>query len=86
MYEYLFIIICFIFVFYILNKQLNTTIERYGVYCGRYNLNRKTAEKLCSKDTECIWNNYTSKDGVQTGWCGQNPKGDTTINSEDIEY
>lgn len=53
--------------FYFLNKFLNKNIEKYGTYCGRYNLDKNTAEKFCRADVECIWNTSLS------GWCTQNP-------------
>jgi len=59
--------------FYFLNKILNKNIEKYGTYCGRYNIDKSTAQKYCTNDIECIWNNYKAKDGTSAGWCGQNP-------------
>jgi hypothetical protein len=46
--------------------------EYFGVYCGRYNLNSKTAKKNCSSDSECMWKNYTDSEGRETEWCTQN--------------
>ena len=59
--------------FYFLNKILNKNIEKYGTYCGRYNIDKSTAQKYCTNDVECKWNNYKTQDGTDAGWCGQNP-------------
>jgi hypothetical protein len=68
----LFILIFLIFLFInIIIKKKN--IEKYGIYCGRYNINQTTAETKCKADNECAWNNYTAQDKTQHGWCGQNP-------------
>jgi len=74
--ENLFLLIIFLIIlvlFYFLNKILNKNIEKYGTYCGRYNIDKSTAQKYCTNDVECIWNNYTAQDGTSAGWCGQNP-------------
>ena len=74
--ENLFLIIIFLIIlviFYFLNIILKKNIEKYGIYCGRYNLDKPTAEKFCKGDNECLWNNYKARDGTPAGWCGQNP-------------
>jgi hypothetical protein len=74
-------IICVIFgfliiyiIFYFLNIFLNKTMENYGIYCGRYNINKSTAQINCNADSECRWVPYTSKNGVQAGWCDEAEK------------
>ena len=67
------IIIIIFFMFYSINVLFNDNNENFGVYCGRYNINKATAQINCSADTECYWNPYTSHEGIVTGWCGQNP-------------
>jgi hypothetical protein len=67
-------ILIIILIFYFFNKILDKDIENYGVYCGRYNLDKGTAQQYCLGDTECTWNNYTTQDGTLTGWCTQNPQ------------
>ena len=74
--ENLYLVIIFfilLVLFYFLNKILKKNIEKYGTYCGRYNLDKGTAQKYCSNDIECKWNDYTAQDGTKAGWCGQNP-------------
>jgi len=71
----LYLIIIFVIIliiFYFFNRILNKEIEKYGIYCGRYNLNKGTALQNCNNDSECLWNNYTSLAGIPAGWCGQN--------------
>ena len=47
--------------------------EKFGVYCGSYNLDTTgSAQTLCKGNSECQWNSYTTKDGTITGWCGEN--------------
>jgi len=70
---FLVIILLILVFFYFLNNFLNKNIEKYGTYCGRYNIDKSTAQTYCSNDVECIWNNYKAKDGTSAGWCGQNP-------------
>jgi hypothetical protein len=72
--ENLFLVIIFLIIlvlFYFLNKILNKNIEKYGTYCGRYNIDKTTAEKYCRNDVECLWNNYKAQNGDSAGWCGQ---------------
>lgn len=57
--------------FYFLNIYFNKTKEHYGIYCGRYNINKSSAQTNCNADSECAWNPYTAKNGTVTGWCGQ---------------
>ena len=74
--ENLVLVIIFLIIlvfFYFLNKFLTKNIEKYGTYCGRYNIDKSTAQKYCSSDVECIWNDYKAQDGTSAGWCGQNP-------------
>ena len=70
---FLIIILIIFFIFYFLNKFLNKTIENYGIYCGRYNIDKINSQKNCTNDVECVWNNYISQEGKSAGWCGQNP-------------
>lgn len=58
---------------FFINIYLKKNIEAYGIYCGRYNINKSTAQARCNADKQCAWNNYTSQDGTSNGWCGQNP-------------
>jgi hypothetical protein len=45
--------------------------EKFGVYCGSYNLDKSgDAETLCKGNSECQWNSYTEKNGNVSGWCG----------------
>lgn len=55
-----------------MNKFLENNIENYGIYCGRYNIQKSSIDD-CINDNECIWNEYTSRIGTVTGWCGQAP-------------
>ena len=82
------ILITFIFYFFvnILLKKKKRYIEKYGIYCGRYNLDNNTAEKYCRNDQECIWNPYTSQQGVAAGWCGQNPSPALSQNAYTIPF
>ena len=69
----IFLIFLIIITIYIsINILLRKEIESYGIYCGSYNINKSTAKQNCSKDFECIWNNYKTVDGSSSGWCGQN--------------
>lgn len=71
----LFIIILIILIlFYIINIILKKNIEKYGIYCGRYNLKPKTAEALCKKDNNCSWNTYNdTSSGTKNNWCSDKP-------------
>jgi len=66
-----FLIILLLFI--CINLCLNDNIEKYGIYCGRYNINTTTAQTNCMNDSECMWNIYTPVTGSASGWCGQNP-------------
>jgi hypothetical protein len=73
----LYLIIIFLIIliiFYFFNIILNKNIEKYGIYCGRYNLDTdlSLAQTNCTNDPECLWNNYISVGGKSAGWCGQN--------------
>jgi hypothetical protein len=67
----IFFIIVLIFTF--TNYFFNNYIEKYGVYCGRYNLNSMTAKNSCSKDNNCLWRPYKNHDGREYGWCDNAP-------------
>ena len=83
----LFIIFLILFVlFYITNILLKKNIEKYGVYCGRYNLNSTTAQSQCNQDSECKWNTYNSRDKTTSGWCGQNPISTGDVTPKDSLY
>jgi hypothetical protein len=72
----LLIIFLILFVlFYIANILFKKNIEKYGVYCGRYNLaSAGTAKSQCEQDKECKWNVYNVRgSNTPSGWCGQNP-------------
>jgi hypothetical protein len=70
-YIIIFIVILFIFVFIdILTKK---NVEKYGVYCGRYNLSPSTAQPACSEDSNCAWKPYRTRTGDTIGWCDNAP-------------
>jgi hypothetical protein len=72
----LFIIFLVLFVlFYISNILLKKNIEKYGDYCGQYNLaSAGLAKSQCDQNKECKWNSYdTHNSSTPSGWCGQNP-------------
>ena len=73
MWHIIFIFLTIIILFLLFNMYFKKNIENYGVYCGTYNLNPSTAQRNCSNDIECIWNNYTTANGKSAGWCGQHP-------------
>ena len=68
-YYILFIILIILILFILLNYFLQKTIENYGVACGRYNLDKETAEKLCRADAECKWNTYVEPTKEVMKWC-----------------
>ena len=71
-----FAILIIIVIFYILNIFMKKSIEKFGVYCGSYNLDKKTAKKRCSNDQECAWNSIKDPNtGLMNEWCAQNPDG-----------
>ena len=74
MYTKIFIIIIILFLFILINFLLKKK-EKFGVYCGRYNLNKGDAEKNCKGDDECYWFTSTDLSKNKNGWCGQNPEG-----------
>lgn len=62
--------------FYMLNIFMKKSIEKFGIYCGSYNLNKSTAEKYCSNDQECAWTSIKDPNtGLMNSWCSQNPNG-----------
>ena len=73
MYTKIFIIILILILFILINFLLKKKKEKFGVYCGRYNLNKGDAEKNCKGDDECNW--FKNPEGTEGGWCGQNPEG-----------
>ena len=58
-------------VFFIANTiGASSRAERYGNYCGRYNLNYLTAKQKCTADSECLWKSATDPhSGKITHWC-----------------
>jgi hypothetical protein len=66
------LILVVLVLFYFLNIILKDNIENYGIYCGRYNTDKSTAQRYCLYDNECKWNDYKAQDGTSAGWCGQN--------------
>ena len=79
--EYIYLIVVLIIIiilFFSVNFYLKKNIEGYGIYCGRYNIDKETALRRCKADIQCKWNEYYSKNGVPAGWCGQNPNGSYT--------
>ena len=61
-----------------INQQNKITIENYGVYCGRYNLEKNNmSQTLCQNDPECEW----KKGNDHTGWC-TNSMNHTNSNSQ----
>ena len=52
------------------------SIEKFGIYCGYYNLDKKTSKKYCTDDAECAWNSTKDPNtGLMNEWCAQNPDG-----------
>ena len=73
---FIFILLIIALIFYILNIFMKKSIEKFGIYCGSYNLNKNTAQKHCSNDTECAWNSIKDPNtGLMNSWCSQNPDG-----------
>lgn len=70
---YIFLILLIVFVF--VNILLKRDIENFGIYCGRYNLDKDSAEKKCKADDECEWIQRVNKNGVDSSWCTQNHAG-----------
>jgi hypothetical protein len=71
-------IICVIFafiviyiLFYFMNKFFNKSKEHFGIYCGRYNIDKANSQINCNADPECAWVPYTSRDGKLSGWCDE---------------
>ena len=73
------IIVLFILLNFSLEKKKNLRVlqkkENFGIYCGRYNLNKGESEKNCRGDNQCNWFEEKNILGITSGWCGQNPKG-----------
>lgn len=73
---FLFILLITTLIFYMLNIFMKKSIEKFGIYCGSYNLLKKTAQKRCSNDPECAWNSIKDPNtGLMNSWCSQNPDG-----------
>ena len=73
---FIFILLIIVLIFYMLNIFMKKSIEKFGIYCGSYNLDKSTAQKYCSNDQECAW--ISTKDpntGLMNSWCSQNPDG-----------
>jgi hypothetical protein len=52
---FIFILLIIALIFYMLNIFMKKSIEKFGIYCGSYNLDKSTAQKYCSNDPECAW-------------------------------
>jgi hypothetical protein len=81
--QVLYLIIIFIIIiilFLIMQTNLKKNIERYGVYCGSYNLNQDMSKSYskCIKDANCTWITSSVKNntGARPGWCTTNPNND----------
>lgn len=84
----LIITILIVVVFYVVNMFLKRSVENFGIYCGRYNLNKSTAKRYCQGDPECKWNSQKDPNtGLMNEWCTQNPNGVSSTQklSEPIE-
>jgi hypothetical protein len=76
--EYIYLVIILIILitlFFCINFYLKKNIEGYGIYCGRYNIDKSSDIRRCKADNQCKWNEYKSRTGIPAGWCGQNPDG-----------
>jgi hypothetical protein len=72
----LIITILIVVVFYVVNMFLKRSIEKFGIYCGSYNLDKATAKRYCQSDPECAWNSLKDPNtGLMNEWCSQNPNG-----------
>lgn len=77
----IFLVILFLFI--VVNMTIFKNIERYGVYCGRYNLDPKTAKKNCKSDFNCKWNSFVDgSTGITNSWCSDTPS--TTLKNQFI--
>lgn len=81
--QVLYLIIIFfiiIILFLIMQTNLKKNIERYGVYCGSYNLHQDMSKSYskCIKDANCTWKTKqtNNRSGVNPGWCTTNPNND----------
>lgn len=73
---FIIILLIIALIFYMLNIFMKKSIEKFGIYCGSYNLNKSTAEKYCRNDQECAWTSIKdSNTGLMNSWCSQNPNG-----------
>jgi hypothetical protein len=74
---FVFSILIIIVIFYILNMYIKKPVEKFGIYCGSYNLHsNNTAQKHCSNDQECAWISIKDPNtGLMNSWCSQNPNG-----------
>ena len=64
----IFLVILFLFV--IVNITIFKNVEKYGIYCGRYNMNKKTAKEYCKADYNCQWNSYKDPaTNIRNSWC-----------------
>ena len=76
----IFLVILFLFI--IVNMTIFKNVERYGVYCGRYNLDPKTAQKNCNSDSNCKWNSFVDgSTGITNSWCSNTPPTASPITS-----
>ena len=73
---FIFILLIISLIFYMLNIFMKKSIEKFGIYCGSYNLDKRTAEKYCINDKECVWNSVKDPNTkLMNSWCTQNPNG-----------
>lgn len=61
----IFIIILILIIVYYWHLH-NSVTESFGVYCGRYNMDKTNAQINCNADKECIWRDNLG------GWCDEN--------------
>lgn len=64
----IFLVILFLFI--VVNITISKNMEKFGVYCGRYNLNPASAQKKCKSDFNCQWNSFVDgSTGIKNSWC-----------------
>ena len=82
------LLIIIIIILHYLNIYLKPNIEKYGTYCGKYNMNLdENKNKLgCKKDPSCSWNEYTNSNGKKRGWCGLRPEPEDQVMKSAINY